>query len=92
MRRSGRGSGPPLVSYSLRFTPTEPRSRHAARGPEARPGAWSHAAIDLRSLSLTGAVRPGGTRAEGGGEGAQMGRGEGAVGGGGRIVLQVLIL
>ncbi len=60
----------------LRFTPTEPRRRHAARGPEARPAAWSHTAIDLRSLSLIGAMRPGGTCAEGGGEGAQVERGE----------------
>jgi hypothetical protein len=76
MRRSGRGSGRPLVSLSLRFTPTEPRRRHAARGPEARPGDWSHTAIDLRSLSLIGAMQPGSTRAEGGGEGAQVERGE----------------
>jgi hypothetical protein len=41
----------------------------------ARAGAWSHTAVDLRSLSLIGAIRPGGTRAEGGGEGAQVGRG-----------------
>ncbi len=30
MRRSGRGSGRHLVSYSLRFTLTEPHRRHAA--------------------------------------------------------------
>ncbi len=43
-------------------------------------GAWSHTAVDLSSLSLIGPMRPGGTRAEGGGKGAQVGRGEGAGG------------
>ena len=42
----------------------------------ARAGAWSRTALDLSSLSLIGAMRPGGTRAEGGGEGAQVERGE----------------
>jgi hypothetical protein len=32
-------------------------------------GAWSQTALDLRSLSLIAAMRPGGTRAEGGGGG-----------------------
>ncbi len=41
----------------------------------ARAGAWSHTAVDLSSLSLIGAMRPGGTRAEGGGEGSQVGKG-----------------
>ncbi len=47
--------------------------RRVGRG--GRSGAWSHTAVDLRSLSLIGAMRPGGTRAEGGGEGAQVGGG-----------------
>jgi hypothetical protein len=47
-----------------------------------RGGGWSYTAIDLRSLSLIGAMRPGGTRAEGGGEAAQVGGGEHGWGGG----------
>ncbi len=49
-----------------------------------RAGAGScKAALDLSSLSLIGAMRPGGTRAEGGGGGggAGWGGGEGASGG-----------
>jgi hypothetical protein len=49
-----------------------------------RAGGWSCTAVDLRSLSLIGDMRPGGTRAKGGGGGgacgeggrAQVGRGE----------------
>ncbi len=46
-----------------------------ARGRGGRAGAWSRTAVDLRSLSLTGAMRPGGTRAKGGGRG-EGGRGD----------------
>ena len=48
----------------------------------ARAGGWSCTAVDLRSLSLIGAMRPGGTRAEGGGRGG----GESTGGEGGRGV------
>ncbi len=54
----------------------------------ARADAWSHTVVDLSSLSLIGAMRPGGVRAEGGGEGAQVGRGGGGraqVGRGGEV-------
>jgi hypothetical protein len=68
-----------LVPYRSRFTFTEPHRRHAARAG-GQAGAWSHTAVDLRSLSLIGAMRPGGTRAEGGGEGAQVGGGGGGRG------------
>jgi hypothetical protein len=44
----------------------------------ARAVGWSCTAVDLRSLSLIGAMRPGGTRAVGGGEGPQVGRGGGS--------------
>ncbi len=73
IQRMGRGSGRHLVPYSLRFTLTEPHRRHAARGPGGRTGAWSHTAVDLRSQSLIGAMRSGGTGGEGGG--AQVGGG-----------------
>jgi hypothetical protein len=46
-----------------------------------RGGGWSYTAVDLRSLSLIGAMRPGGTRAEGGGEAAQVGGGGESTGG-----------
>ena len=63
-----------LFPYSLRFTLTEPH-RTCCAWARGWPGTWSHTAIDLSSVSLIGAMRPGGTRAEGGGEGAQVGRG-----------------
>jgi hypothetical protein len=86
LQRVGRGSGRCLFPCSRRFTPTEPHRRHAARRPGGRTGAWYHTAIDLRSLSLIGTMRPGGTRAEGGGR-AQVGRGGERTGGeGGRGV------
>ncbi len=79
MWRSGRGSGRHLFPYSLRFTLTEPHTRHAARGP---------AAADSRKAVNAAAGRGGGVA---GGEGW----GERRWGGGERcegFVLQVLIL
>ncbi len=71
-----------LFPYSSRFKLTEPHRRHAAHGQGGGPalgamrrvgggwaGAWSQTALDLRSLSLIAAMRPGGTRAEGVGGG-----------------------
>ncbi len=72
MRPSGRGSGRRMVPYSLRFKLTEPYRRNAARGLGLGPPHGPNTALDLSSLSL---MRPGGTRAEGGGEGAQVGSG-----------------
>ena len=51
MRRSGRGSGRHFVSYSLRFTLTEPHRRHAA---------WRHS----RRARGEGAQVAGGGRAQ----------------------------
>jgi hypothetical protein len=81
VRRSGWGSGRRLVPYSFRFALTEPHRRHAAQA-----STWFRTALDLRSLSLIGAIRRVGravNAAAGRGGGAQVG-GERRWGGGER--------